>query len=244
MKQKFALVFLLSILPAVKSFAQIQQNDSAKKVVFTYVEEMPEFPGGQGGLMKFLHQNIEYPEDARSESIEGKVIVQFIVNENGSISDITILRGIYPSCDSEVIRVLSKMPQWKPGKQNGTAVKVYFKLPVTFKLNEADLTKPNITLPFYPVGEDSLRAFIKKNLQYPKQAKKNKTEGTVTLSFNVDSVGNVRDIKVHKSLGNGCDEEAIRILQLIPHWTPGTKEGKAVTMPYYINVEFKLEVKK
>jgi len=205
---------------------------------------MPEFPGGQAELMKFIQQNIVYPDDARSAGIEGKVIAQFIVNEDGRISDITVLRGIYPGCDSEVIRVLTRMPQWKPGKQNGTTVKVYFKLPVTFKLNEVDLTRPNITLPSYPAGEDSLRAFIKKNRQYPKAARKNKTEGTVTLSFNVDSAGNVRDIKVYKSVGNGCDEEAIRILKLIPHWNPGTKEGKAVTMPYYINVEFKLEAKK
>ena len=78
------------------------------------------------------------------------------------------------------------------------------------------------------------------NAKGSKNAKKNKTEGTVTLSFNVDSVGNVRDIKVHKSLGNGCDEEAIRILQLIPHWNPGTKNSKPITMPYYMDVEFKL----
>ena len=244
MKKRLFLLILISIVLVSKSFAQTQQDDSAKKNVFTYVEQMPEFPGGQGDLMKYLQQNIEYPQDARDASAEGRVVAQFIVNEDGSISNITILRGVYPSCDSEVIRILTKMPKWTPGKQNGTAVKVYFKLPVTFKLNEADLTKPNITLPSYPGGEDSLATFIKKNLQYPKQAKKNKIQGTVTISFTVDSVGNVRDIKVYKSLGNGCDEEAIRILRLIPHWNPGTKEGREVTMPYYMNVEFKLEGKK
>lgn len=249
MKQKLIVLVFPAILFAAGSFAQIQPNDSVAKLtskdpVFSYVEEMPEFPGGQSELMKFLQTNIQYPADARAAGAEGKVFVQFIVNEDGKISDITILRGIYPGCDSEVIRVISKMPAWKPGKQNGNRVKVYFKLPVTFKLNEADLTKPNITLPSYPSGEDSLNAFIRKNLQYPKLAKKNKTQGLVTLSFNVDSVGKVRDIKVYKSLGNGCDEEAIRILKLIPHWIPGTKEGYPVTMPYYINVEFKLEGKK
>jgi len=244
MKQKFIVLVFLAILFAAGSFAQIQPNDSSKKNVFTYVEEMPEFPGGQSELMKFLQGNIQYPPDARAAGAEGRVVVQFIVNEDGKISDITILRGVYPSCDSEVLRIISKMPAWTAGKQNGNKVKVYFKLPVMFKLNEADLTKPNITLPSYPLGEDSLNAFIKKNLQYPKEAKKNKTQGVVTLSFNVDSVGKVRDIKVFKSLGNGCDQEAIRILKLIPRWIPGTKEGNPVTMPYYINVEFKGEGKK
>ena len=244
MKLKWLLFTLLTCFFSRDSSAQSGLTDTSKENVFTYVEQMPEFPGGQAGLMKFLQENIHYPADARAGGAEGKVVAQFIVNEDGHISDISILRSIYPSCDSEVIRVLSKMPPWNPGKQNGVAVKVYFKLPVTFKLNEADLTKANITLPFYPAGNDSLQLFIYRNIQYPRVARKNKTEGTVTLSFDVDSVGNSRNIKVFKSLGNGCDEEAIRILKLIPHWNPGTKEGKAVTMPYYINVDFELEEKK
>lgn len=248
MTRKFFLVLSALILSA-GVHAQLPAGDSVVKLssrdlVFTYVEEMPAFPGGQNELMKFLRDNIQYPPDARAAGAEGKVIAQFIVNEVGKISDIIILRGIYPSCDSEVVRVISKMPQWKPGKQNNNQVKVYFKLPVTFKLNEADLTRANITLPAYPTGEDSLNAFIRSNLQYPKQAKKDKVQGMVTLSFNVDSAGNARDIKVYKSLGKDCDEEAIRLLKLIPHWIPGTKEGKLVTMPYYMNVEFRLEVKK
>jgi TonB family protein len=244
---KYKWIFSLLVMQATISHAQQDQNippPEPNKNVYTYVEQMPEFPGGQGELMKFLQQNLRYPSDARTAGIEGRVVAQFIVDEKGGISDITILHGVSPSCDSEVVRVISAMPGWNPGKQNGTAVKVYFRLPVTFKLNEADLTKPNITLPSYPGGEDSLNVFIKKNLQYPKAAKKNKTQGTVTLSFDVDSVGKVRDIKVYKSLGNGCDEEAIRILKLVPKWNTGTKEGEAVTMPYYMNVEFKLEEKK
>jgi TonB family protein len=245
MKLKQLLLALgVTLLTGISHAQQGTMSDSVQGNVFTYVEQMPEFASGQAELMKFLQQNLRYPADARAKGIEGRVVAQFIVNEKGNISDITILRGIYPSCDSEVVRVISAMPRWNPGKQNGNAVKVYFKLPVTFKLNEQDLTKPGITLPSYPGGEDSLNVFIKKNLQYPKLAKKNKTEGMVTLSFNVDSVGKVRDITVYKSVGNGCDEEAIRILKLIPKWNTGTKDGQTVTMPYYMNVEFKLEGKK
>ena len=245
MKLKPLLPALCVILfPGISHAQQATKNDSAKENVFMYVEEMPEFPGGQAELMKFLQQNLQYPADARASGTEGRVVAQFIVDEKGSISDITILHGIYPSCDSEVVRVIAAMPKWNPGKQNGNAVKVYFKLPVTFKLNEADLTKPNITLPSYPGGEDSLNVFIQKYLQYPKTAKKSKIAGAVVLSFDVDSIGQTKNIKVYKSVGGGCDEEAIRILKLIPHWNPGTKEGKPVTMPYYMNVEFKLEGKK
>lgn len=102
--------------------------------VFSYVEQMPEFPGGYDALMTFLRNNIQYPEVAREMNISGKVICQFIVYKDGSVGEIKILRGIHPSCDSEAIRVLKKMPLWKSGKQNGAPVNVRMNLPINFVL--------------------------------------------------------------------------------------------------------------
>ena len=99
-----------------------------------YVEQMPEFPGGQTELIKYLQKNLRYPAAARENGIEGKVVLQFVVDETGNISDIQTVRDIGGGCAEEAIRVVKSMPPWKPGKQNGNAVKVYFKLPVTFKL--------------------------------------------------------------------------------------------------------------
>lgn len=99
--------------------------------IFTYVEQMPT-PSVEIGT--YLAQHIHYPEAAKEGGIEGKVILKFVVNEDGGISDITVLRGIGGGCDEEAKRVLAGMPKWKPGKQNGRAVKVYFNLPVVFKL--------------------------------------------------------------------------------------------------------------
>ncbi len=237
---------MMALIPCVAS-AQLMHKDSVfeeKNDVYSYVEQMPEFPGGQAELMKFLQQNLDYPSDARAAGAEGKVVAQFVVNEDGSISSIKIIRSVFPSCDSEVVAILSRMPKWTPGMQNGSVVKVYFMLPVTFKLNEEDYTKPNITLPYYAEGGDSLRTFIQKNIQYPKAAKKNRVEGTVVLSFDVDSIGQAKNIKIYKGIGSGCDEEAIRILKLISHWIPGTRDGKNVTMPFYMNVDFKPAAKK
>jgi periplasmic protein TonB len=102
--------------------------------IFTYVEQMPEFPGGDAARMKYLSENIHYPDAAREAGVDGKVIVKFVVSEDGSISDITVLRDFgYGSAD-EAKKVVSKMPKWKAGKQNGRPVKVYFTLPITFKL--------------------------------------------------------------------------------------------------------------
>ncbi len=102
--------------------------------IFTVVEQNPEFPDGQAALMKYLSNNIKYPALARENNIQGKVILQFVVDENGGISDIKAARGIGGGCDEEAIRVVKSMPKWKPGKQRGRPVKVRFTLPVSFKL--------------------------------------------------------------------------------------------------------------
>ena len=102
--------------------------------IFTYVEQMPEFPGGQAAVNEFLSKNIMYPEIAKESNIQGRVTVKFVVNEEGNVSDIIVVKGIGGGCDEEAIRVVKKMPKWKPGKQNGRPVKVYFSLPITFRL--------------------------------------------------------------------------------------------------------------
>lgn len=101
----------------------------------TFVEQMPEFPGGEAGLIQFLNQNLTYPPLAREAGMEGKVFISFVVNEDGSISDIKALRGFGYGSEEESIRVVKAMPKWKAGKQNGQTVRVYFNLPITFKLN-------------------------------------------------------------------------------------------------------------
>ena len=98
------------------------------------VEEMPEYPGGIPELMKFLSENISYPQDAIDNNIQGRVILKFVVNTDGSIDRIQILRGIDNSLDTEAIRVVSSLPKFKPGKQNGVPVPVWFLLPVHFRL--------------------------------------------------------------------------------------------------------------
>lgn len=100
--------------------------------VFIAPEEMPEFPGGEAALMHFLSQNIKYPSIASDNGIKGKVIVNFIVNKDGSISEAKIMRGVDPSLDKEALRVVNSMPKWKPGKQSGKAVRVSYVVPINF----------------------------------------------------------------------------------------------------------------
>jgi periplasmic protein TonB len=101
---------------------------------FLVVEQMPDFPGGEGELYKYLQDKIKYPPMARESGITGTVYVRFIVDKHGKISNVTLLRGIGGGCDEEAIRVVQAMPDWKPGRQNGMPVPVYFTLPVKFIL--------------------------------------------------------------------------------------------------------------
>ncbi|MCX7728286.1 MAG: TonB family protein [Bacteroidia bacterium] len=104
--------------------------------IFTVVQEMPEFPGGPMEMMKYIQKNIVYPPSAREAGISGKCFLRFVVNEDGKISSVEVLKGVpgCPECDKEAMRVIKSMPSWKPGKQNGKEVKVYFQLPINFTI--------------------------------------------------------------------------------------------------------------
>ena len=110
-------------------------EEEEEEVVFVVVESMPEFPGGQAALFKYLSENVKYPMIAQENGIQGRVICQFVVNKDGSIVDVEVVRsGGDPSLDKEAIRVIKSMPKWKPGKQRGKAVRVKYTVPVNFKL--------------------------------------------------------------------------------------------------------------
>jgi protein TonB len=102
--------------------------------IFLQVEEPPIFPGGESALTKFLRENINYPKEAIKNKISGTVYVQFIIEKDGSISDIQVVRGIGGGCDEEAIRVIKLLPKWIPGKQNGVTVRAYCILPIQFSL--------------------------------------------------------------------------------------------------------------
>lgn len=104
--------------------------------VFDIVENMPEFPGGMGALNKFLRENVRYPVVAQENGVQGRVTIQFVVEKDGSVSDVKVAKSVDPSLDKEALRVVKSMPKWIPGKQNGAAVRVKYMVPVTFRLQQ------------------------------------------------------------------------------------------------------------
>ena len=107
------------------------------------VEEMPMFPGGDAALLKYITDNIRYPESAKTNNISGRVIIRFVVNSEGKAEEATVLRGVDPSLDEEAIRVVNSLPVFSPGKQGGKPVPVYYMVPVTFSLTKPDSVKTN-----------------------------------------------------------------------------------------------------
>src|SRR5215467_11325863 len=141
LKKTITLLFAAALL-AIGAKAQTTTNTTPQTAVDTnkkeeipsFVEQMPEFPTGNEHLAEFLAQNIRYPAAAREDGIQGRVWVRFIVLEDGTISNAEVIKPVTGGLDKEALRVVNLMPKWKPGRQNGKPVKVYYKLPITFRL--------------------------------------------------------------------------------------------------------------
>lgn len=245
MKKIIASVLLLMI--NVFAFAQKEQNgdktDSVDKITVS-VETSPEFPGGKLALTKYLSANIRYPESARQNNIEGKAVVRFVVCKDGSLCEGTIVKSVDSSIDKEVLRVVTAMPKWKPGTQNGEAVRVFYTLPVTFNLHNQKDTVVYTSVEkeaTFLLGKEILEGTIKQNLKYPYEALKKKKSGEVLVQVVIDEDGLITKSSILNGLGYGCDEEALRIIRLMPQlWTPAMNKGKAVKSYYNIPVKFTL----
>ncbi len=119
----------------IQAPVEVQEEEEEEEVVFVVVEKMPEFPGGQQALFKYLSENVKYPVIAQENGIQGRVICQFVVNKDGKIVDVEVVRsGGDPSLDKEAVRVIKSMPNWKPGQQRGKPVRVKYTVPVNFRL--------------------------------------------------------------------------------------------------------------
>ena len=125
---------VLAILLMVNTNAMAQNKKKANDKVLEKAEVMPQFPGGDQAMMKFVSENVQYPEEAKEKEISGRVLVGFIVEKDGSVNEVKIVRGIGGGCDEEAVRVVKAMPKWKPGKQDGKTVRVSYTMPFFFKM--------------------------------------------------------------------------------------------------------------
>lgn len=122
------------VAPVSPEAKEAPADSTAKEEVFMVAEQMPEFPGGMKELLKFLQENVKYPENAMKNNVQGRVIVQFVIEKDGTPTEFKVLRSVDPDLDAEALRVMKAMPKWKPGMQKGQVVRVKFTVPVSFKL--------------------------------------------------------------------------------------------------------------
>lgn len=230
----------------------LQDTDS----IYEVVEDMPEFPGGMSALVDFMSKNVKYPKSAIDNNIEGKTFVEFVVEKDGSVSNVRTKKGFDKDCDAEAERVVKAMPKWTPGKVGGEAVRVSFVLPVAFQLNakqnEMQLVYSQVEGGWKqnPYGNqkkiqsfEDFKTFVIHEMNYPSQALEKKIQGNVTFEFDVKN-GMVANAKIIKGLGYGIDDELLRVLNVSPEWDDsfGKYHGK-YTMKFYLREEGKAIVK-
>lgn len=242
-----------------------------KDPLFEVVEEMPDFPGGMVALMEYISKNVRYPAAAHAKGVQGRVIVQFIVEKDGSISSPKIVKSVDPDLDAEALRVASAMPKWKPGKQKGKEVRVKYTVPIMFRLTgESEAKAEEISkmeevvavgfmpndgaptpdtpifevveqMPKFPGGISGLMSYLARNIKYPVKAQESKTQGRVIVQIVIDQEGNVTIPQVVNSVSPLLDAEAIRVVNNMPKWEPGMQKGQNVSVKYTLPITFKLQ---
>ena len=255
--------FKLKIIAAEDAPVHILKNYN--DTVYQVVEQMPEFPGGVEALMKYISENVKYPQEAKDKNISGRVVLGFVIEKDGSVNEVKVLRGIGGGCDDEAVRVIKTMPKWKPGRQKGEPVRVFYQIPINFKLDDGQsqtsLGKANFSkvskddmkpdkngvyqiveeMPQYPGGETAMMEYVAKNVVYPKEAQEKGISGRVFVGFIVEKDGSIGEVKLLRGIGGGCDEEAIRVIKGMPKWKPGKQEGKPVRVSYQMPINFRLQ---
>ncbi len=261
--KKISIPFLFFI--SINGFAQLSISSFVQSGF--NVDVLPTNIGGKAEFKRIFEQELIYPESSLKEKIAKKVSISFMVMKDSSVAKIKIIESGVPAIDAEAIRIF-KLLQWVPAIKDAQYVSANWSETFNFdpgkyakicrergfrkfnylpdsKIDSSGIIYSNPEqLPMYPKGNYALQDFIKENLEYPKQAQLSNIQGTVVLRFIVEPSGLMTNIGVEKTIGGGCEQEAIRVLQMIK-WYPGKNDGKLVrvkmSFPFYfiLNDEFR-----
>lgn len=237
---KKILLICAMAMAAIAGNAQTETTYEDEQEIYYVLERMPEFPGGQAKLFRFIYDNLQYPMLEAAQRHQGRTICQFVVERDGSISGMEVVRSSgYEALDNEALRIIGLMPKWNPGGfyKGGELEtrRIKYTIPVTFKL------EPIVVQPQFPGGADAQQAYLEKNMKYPKDAKKALKEGTAICQFMVAEDGSIEEPEVFVSTGDEqMDKEALRLISSMPKWTPGTSDDKPQKMSAAMFVAFTL----
>lgn len=217
--------------------------------IYMIVDKLPEFPGGVKELMKQLYDNIQYPTEAIAKGVEGRVIANFIVEKEGNISNVNIIKGVDSLLDTEAARVILDMPKWIPGELKGEVVRVRYTLPVSFKLepgdtventNEDEIYTEVDQQPEFPEGVSALMRFLTENVNYSTESVRKRVQGRVVTNFIIEKDGSISNIVVNEGVNKELDAEAIRVISMMPKWKPGKNNGEIVRVNFTLPLTFRV----
>lgn len=238
---KRSMISLLLTLTLCSSNALTQDFSTNNDKVYTAVEQMPQFPGGDVALMKFIYTNIQYPNPYSY----GRVVVQFVIKKNGKIGETKIVRGINTDLNEEAIRIIKTLPEFIPGKISGMAVDCWYTIPIRFyPLSDSSHIESqgnNEQRPEFPGGYKKLLEFVDNSIQYPSLAERRNIEGEVIVQLLIKGTGEIGKIKIPNGIDESLSKEALRIVNSFPKFIPGKAFGDTVSMWYTLPVRFKLK---
>lgn len=234
------------------------------------VFENPEIPsiysGGAAEMHKFISNSLQYPKEAAENNKQGLVVYTFVVEENGTLSNFELIHRADPQLNEEALRILKSMPPWTPARHNNKTVRSSNYVPMYFKLNENATVSRRTTqssndvyakkdegmiqsevysivdkMPQYPYGDEALATFFSQQIRYPKEARQEGIEGRIVCSFIVASDGTISNIEVVKGITPQLNREAMRVINLMPKWTPGERNGEKVNVKCLLPIDFHID---
>lgn len=232
-----------------------ERTETKADSIISQLNTPPSFPNGKEAMLEYIGTNLKYPKEAFKNKISGRVMVRFIVSAEGKIMNISVKEDVDTDLKEEAMRIVRNMPDWIPATNQGKAIPYQYRIPIVFNADdnlyqlvpekkEAEFDGKAYlrldTMPSFPGGEEAMHNFIKKNIKYPKNALKKEISGRPIIRFIVTETGKITDISVKEKGDADLDGEAMRLIKIMPDWTPGVYQGKAVPCHYTVPIIFRL----
>ena len=237
----FFMMSLSSRATAQEAVLRHENKVDFKDSVFFNPEVMPEFPEGNLALRKFIAKNVKYPPG--DFCVNGSVFVRCAVMTDGRLDSVRIARSVHPLFDQEALRMVHLLPRWIPARNKGQLVPAWalIRVPILFEDDPDSIYTQAEVMPQFPGGEQALKEYIINHLQYPKEYIDACISGKLQVSFVVGATGLVEKVCLERPLDRFIDEEAMRVVAMMPRWKPASDHGKAVdawcTIPIHLFLE-------
>ena len=248
----FILTVVLAVAVCGKVYAQTHVLPFDRALTLVQVEEKPKFQNGEpNAFVRWIYSELKYPEQAVKENLEGKVVMQFTISKDGSVTNVKVMRGSHPALDEEAVRVIQNCPKWEPAKVKGEPVDVVYTMPVVFKMQKASVATFNMGVTpaefvapdkkegekVYPTSAEFTK-WVFMNIKYPAEARQQGIQGNANVAFDILESGEIDNVRIVKSAHPMLDEELVRVVKMSPRWKAAIQNGQPVRTTYTFPFRF------